>query len=117
MNAQSAGAIAVVIYNNAQGILSLDVTLPGIHIPTYGLTKSDGEALMKILNASKGANVPLVWLEVDSQQVNPTGGEVSDFSSWGLGPDLDIKPDIGAPGGLIWSTYPLAKGGYAVLSG
>jgi minor extracellular serine protease Vpr len=34
-----------------------------------------------------------------------------------MSPDLDLKPDIGAPGGLINSTYPMAKGGYATVSG
>ena len=48
---------------------------------------------------------------------NPTGSKISSFSSWGMGPDLTIKPDIGAPGGLIYSTYPLKLGGYATLSG
>ena len=42
---------------------------------------------------------------------------VSSFSSYGMSPDLDLKPDIGAPGGLINSTYPMAKGGYATVSG
>jgi minor extracellular serine protease Vpr len=32
-------------------------------------------------------------------------------------PDLSLKPDIGAPGGLIYSTFPLELGGYATLSG
>jgi hypothetical protein len=48
---------------------------------------------------------------------NPTGGKVSDFSSWGPGPELEMKPDLGAPGGLIYSTYPLDMGAYATLSG
>ena len=31
--------------------------------------------------------------------------------------DLILKPDIGAPGGLIRSTYPLEQGSYATISG
>ena len=34
-----------------------------------------------------------------------------------MSPDLALKPDIGAPGGFIRSTFPLALGGYANLSG
>ena len=45
------------------------------------------------------------------------GGLLSSFSSYGLAADLSLKPDIGAPGGLIRSTYPLALGGYATVSG
>jgi len=46
-----------------------------------------------------------------------TGGLISSFSSYGLSPDLAVKPDIGAPGGNIYSSYPLEKGGYATLGG
>ncbi|KAG0307464.1 hypothetical protein BGZ99_001436 [Dissophora globulifera] len=45
------------------------------------------------------------------------GGLVSDSSSYGLDGELRSKPDLAAPGGNILSTYPLAKGAYAVLSG
>jgi minor extracellular serine protease Vpr len=58
--------------------------------------------------------------DLDRQMVsapNPTGGLISSFSSYGLSPDLALKPDIGAPGGNIYSTYPLEGGGYATLSG
>ena len=49
--------------------------------------------------------------------VNPTGGLISSFSSYGTAATLELKPDIGAPGGLIRSTYPLEGGGYATISG
>lgn len=48
---------------------------------------------------------------------NSTGGYVSFFSSWGPTFEADFKPQFGAPGGSILSTYPTAKGSYAVLSG
>ena len=46
-----------------------------------------------------------------------TGGLISSFSSFGLTAELGLKPNIGAPGGAILSTYPLELGGTAVLSG
>lgn len=51
---------------------------------------------------------------------NPTANASSSFSSFGMSAELELKPDIGAPGGNIYSTYPLSTGdgsGYAVLSG
>lgn len=42
-------------------------------------------------------------------------GTISSYSSWGLGPDLGVKPDIAAPGGEIYSTYLIKEGGYATL--
>ncbi|KAG6061713.1 hypothetical protein E4U17_000053 [Claviceps sp. LM77 group G4] len=48
---------------------------------------------------------------------NITGGAVSPSSSWGPTWKMDFKPQIGAPGGSILSTWPVAKGSYAVNSG
>lgn len=36
--------------------------------------------------------------------INPNGGRMSTFSSWGPTPDLRIKPEVTAPGGHIYST-------------
>ncbi|KAF6809665.1 serine endopeptidase [Colletotrichum musicola] len=43
------------------------------------------------------------------------GGAPSAFTSIGAANDLQIKPDVAAPGGQILSSY--AGGGYAILSG
>jgi hypothetical protein len=40
---------------------------------------------------------------------------MSDFSSWGVAPDLSLEPDITAPGGNIYST--VTDGGYDLMSG
>ena len=59
----------------------------------------------------------MTWTNGTGTFLNPTGGLISSFSSYGLAPDLTLKPDIGAPGGLIRSTWPLESGGYATISG
>jgi len=48
---------------------------------------------------------------------NVTGGYASDFTQWGPSWEAYMKPEIGAPGGNILSTYLMKDGGYAVLSG
>ncbi|KAI1103548.1 subtilisin-like protein [Jackrogersella minutella] len=45
------------------------------------------------------------------------GGYTSRGTSWGPTQEIDVKPQMTTPGGNIVSTYPLALGGYAVLSG
>ncbi|KAI1204563.1 subtilisin-like protein [Annulohypoxylon truncatum] len=45
------------------------------------------------------------------------GGYMSFTSSWGPTQEIDVKPQFSTPGGDILSTYPLALGGYAILSG
>jgi minor extracellular serine protease Vpr len=114
-NAQNAGAAAVVLYNNVAGSLSPTVAGdPPVTIPVVMISKADGELIDSRLAAGP---VDLTWTEELKSVPNPTGGLISSFSSYGLGAELSLKPDIGAPGGSIYSTYPLEKGGYASISG
>ena len=59
----------------------------------------------------------MTWTNATGTFPNPTGGLISSFSSYGVDAELGLKPDIGAPGGLIRSTYPLEQGGFATISG
>ena len=114
MNAQDAGATAVLVYNNVAGRFSLDVIgWPYIDIPVVGISDTEGALIDG--RVAEGP-VTMTWSTpgiVDSG----AGGVISPFSSFGMAPDLSLKPDIGAPGGFIRSTYPLQHGGYAELSG
>ncbi len=113
-NAEAAGAIAVVLYNHSAGGISPLVTLnPQTAIPVVAIQKLDGEL---IHNRLLGGPVQITWQE-SVTAVNPTGGLISGFSSYGTEAELTLKPDIGAPGGLIRSTYPIEKGAYATISG
>ncbi len=114
-NAQNAGAAAVVLYNNVAGRISPTVAgTPAITIPVVAVSDTEGVA---INNAIAGGAQTLNWTASEGTFPNPTGGLISSFSSYGLSPDLALKPDIGAPGGLIRSTWPLENGGYATISG
>ncbi len=68
---------------------------------------------MEYFIRAQAAPVSMTWTDQQDSFPSPTGGLISSFSSYGLSPDLDLKPDIGAPGGNIYSSYPLEKGGYA----
>ncbi|KAI0135175.1 subtilisin-like protein [Daldinia grandis] len=46
---------------------------------------------------------------------NPFANNPDTFTQWGPSFDLDLKPDIAAPGGNIFSTY--LDGDYAIMSG
>ncbi|OFX34754.1 MAG: peptidase S8 [Armatimonadetes bacterium RBG_16_67_12] len=115
LNAQNAGASAVVLYNNVGGRFSPTVAgTPAITIPVVAISDTEGVLINDRLAAGP---VTMTWTNLTGTFVNPTGGLISSFSSYGLSPDLVVKPDIGAPGGLIRSTYPLEQGGYATISG
>jgi minor extracellular serine protease Vpr len=114
-NAQTAGAVGVVLYNNASGFLTPTVAdTPPITVPVVMITNTDGALIDSRL---AGGAVTMTWTNERTSTPNPTGGLMSGFSSYGLAADLSLKPDIGAPGGSIRSTYPLERGGYANLSG
>ncbi len=115
LNAQNAGAIGVVLYNNGAGRFSPTVAgAPPITIPVVAISDAEG---VLINNRLAAGPVDMTWTNQFGTFINPTGGLISSFSSYGLSPDLALKPDIGAPGGLIRSTYPLEAGGYATVSG
>ncbi len=116
LNAQNAGAVGAIIYNNAAGLQSITVAgTPEITIPVVSITQGAGLYLDAQL---AGGSVTITWQDGFVSQPAAGGGTTSSFSSYGLAPDLSIKPDITGPGGAIRSTYPLGFGsGYAVLGG
>ena len=116
LNAQNAGAVGVVIYNNVAGhIGSITVAgAPAITIPVVGISGVHGELIDSRL---AGGSVTMTWTDLLDTFPNPSAGLISATSSYGVSPDLQMKPNIGAPGANIFSTYPLERGGYATLSG
>jgi subtilisin family serine protease len=114
-NAEAARAVGVVLYNNAAGRFSPTVAGdPPITIPVVAISQAEGALIDARLAAGP---VDLTWTDQTGSFADPNGGLVSSFSSYGLSPDLALKPDVAAPGGNIYSTYPLEKGGYATLGG
>ncbi|MGQ3094168.1 MAG: S8 family serine peptidase [Roseateles sp.] len=114
-NAQAAGAAAVVLYNNAAGALNASAAgTPAITIPVVGITAAQGAALDASIAAGP---TTLSWTATGVSYPFGTGGLISGFSSFGLAADLSFKPDLGGPGGGIFSSYPLESGGTATLSG
>ena len=115
------GATGVVVYNNIPG--DAPIIMAGLEPrdDAFALMISfaDGEAIREALAA--GQDVSLEFSGELLLTDNPTGGQLSSFSAYGLSPDLTLKPDIGAPGGAIYSTVPLTEdqpvSNYGVLSG
>lgn len=107
-NAKAAGAKAVIIYDNVEGDL-VNMATDG-SIPAVFISKADGEAMLAA--ADKKVSFSKRYL---SQFQDAYSGKMSDFSSWGVTPDLKLKPEITAPGGNIYSTLP--GGLYGSMSG
>ncbi|MGY3715162.1 cell wall-binding repeat-containing protein [Sutcliffiella cohnii] len=111
-NAQDAGAAGVIVYNHSEGYVNM-ASDPAIRIPQLFMLKVDGDTLKAQLDA--GVSVSLAFTGEETTAPNPTAGKMSAFTSWGVTPNLDFKPEITAPGGNIYST--LQKDAYGVMSG
>lgn len=107
-NAKAAGAKAVIIYDNVEGDL-VNMSTDG-NIPAVFISKADGEAMLAA--SDKHVSFGKSYL---AQFQDAYSGKMSDFSSWGVTPDLKLKPEITAPGGNIYSTLP--GGLYGSMSG
>lgn len=115
VNAVAAGAAGVVLANNAPGIISPTVEgTPPIAVPVVMITQEDGIKLHGLLAQR---SVTLNWTDQTVVVPNSQVGLVSEFSSYGMAANLSLKPDVTAPGGNIWSTYPLELNGYSNQSG
>lgn len=113
VNAQAAGAIACIVYNNESGEFGMDLTDCAATIPCVSVMMEDGEYLIAQLenNPDFTISFPKDLTPLPSQ----FAGQISDFSSWGVAPDLSLEPDITAPGGNIYST--VNDGEYGLMSG
>ncbi|HEM5423373.1 TPA: S8 family serine peptidase [Streptococcus suis] len=97
-NATAAGAVGVVIFNSRPGEANVSMQLDdtAIAIPSVFIPLEFGEAL--VANSYK-----IAFNNETDIRPNPEAGLLSDFSSWGLSADGELKPDLAAPGGAIYA--------------
>jgi lactocepin len=112
LNAQKAGAVGVIIYNNADGYVNM-ASDAAITIPQLFLLKSDGDTIEAAIKAGKAVKISFNGDQTKAS--NPSANKMSAFTSWGVTPNLDFKPEITAPGGQILST--LNNDQYGMMSG
>jgi len=119
INAQRAGAIGVVLYNSVAGAFSPTVApvptgAAAVTIPVAGITLAAGTSIFTGL----GANHTLTWTDQVLETPLATAGLISDLSSFGTDAELGLKPDLGGPGGQIYSTWPHQQfGGHNTIGG
>ncbi len=91
--AQEKGAAGIIIYNNVSGDIKMNVGDTTIAVAS--IRQDDGEML-----AAAGTG------KLSIKRSQTSGPFMSDFSSWGPTPDLQLKPEITAHGGSIYSSVP-----------
>lgn len=100
-NAENAGASAVIIWNNVDGVISAYLGEGIDNIPAFTMSKEDGESLKDQLTEV----TKLTFNEISEGKTE--GDKLADFSSRGpASKSYDIKPEITAPGVDIFSTVP-----------
>lgn len=99
-NAEAAGAVCAIVYNNTTGNINMVVNEGGT-IPFIFIGQDAGLAIIDSID--NGDNMMYFSDDVAVVAI-PGGGEPSEFSSWGTTPTLAIKPEITAPGGQIYSS-------------
>lgn len=109
-NATTAGAAGVIVFNNLPDETNVSMALDetAIAIPSIFIPMKFGEALAA--NSYK-----IVFNNETDIQPNPKAGLLSDFSSWGLSADGELKPDLAAPGGAIYAA--INDNDYASMQG
>ncbi|KAF9139991.1 hypothetical protein BGX30_007173 [Mortierella sp. GBA39] len=117
-NAALANASGVILMDNVPST-GFAADTEGATIKVQTITLDDGEYLLKMIQQLKKEKegIKLLAGKGPKQVSNPNGGFLSVFSSMGPDSELNSKPDIAAPGGQIWSTFPIKLGSYASLSG
>lgn len=126
MNAVDYGAIGTIIYNNTDGMIYMDLSSYEYGEPCVSIRQADGAFLKE--NAEEcvsddGGVYYLGTMEIAEgygvQVYYSDHYTMSDFSSWGVPGSLEMKPEITAPGGSIYSVDGSVAGGqaYEVMSG
>ena len=98
----------VLVYNNVSVGSLIIMNLTTQDVPAAFISQADGQAMLAAADHH---------LTIAEGQVLPqsTTYEASEFSSWGVTPDLRLKPEIAAPGGNVFSAIP--NGAYEQTSG
>lgn len=112
-NAAAVGFDACIVYDNTEGDL-LNMVDGGV-IPNVYISKASGEAMLEAAGADRRGVLYLKSADETETVPSSLAGQMSDFSSWGVTPDLQLNPEVTAPGGNIYST--LTNGHYGMMSG
>ena len=106
--AAAKGAIAIVIYNNADGELA-GVNAYAATIPVLGISKANGETLKSLIGSDASGAISAKLIAVRPSQALFMG-DIAGFSNWGPVRGLgQVKPDVSAPGVQVLAACPPAS--------
>jgi len=114
-NVAAKGAIGMLLYNNDEENPDqlIGMAIDHYEIPAVSISYTNGHIILANLENDNTVKIPDGLTYVD----NENAWLMSDFSSWGCTPNLELKPSITAPGGMIYSSVNGDSDAYEVYSG
>ncbi|HVV97415.1 MAG TPA: S8 family serine peptidase [Rhodanobacteraceae bacterium] len=110
-NAEAAGALVAIIYNNAAGVINMATGAAAL--PAYSILQTDGQALVTFIDGNDPTPTT-----VDFSPAHVQGDVIAGFSDRGPNVFPSItKPDITGPGVNIYAAVDAASNSYAYMSG
>ncbi|KAL0092230.1 secreted subtilisin-like serine protease [Phycomyces blakesleeanus] len=121
-NARHAGAQVVLFYTGTTGTTNFEV-LKEATLPVAFINLSDGKQVFDAISHENSRlffhrsyaqfTKLMVALPADKSSVD----QIASFSSLGPTNELQLKPELTAVGGNVFSTMPIYKNGYGFMSG
>ncbi|XRG77754.1 S8 family serine peptidase [Rossellomorea sp. GAMAL-10_SWC] len=112
--AEANGAAGVIVRGHVSHGDYVSMALTNPKIPYVSIGISEGNTLEEKIKAAGGTG-KVTFTGDHKTVVNNAAGRMSTSTSWGVTPSLELKPEITAPGGQIYST--LNDGKYGTMSG
>ena len=113
-NAIANGFIGTIVYNNTEGTILMNMSGYLYDAPAVSITLADALTIKANATAADGYYKGTLYIsdQVGNSKVTDDY-TISSFSSWGVSGALEMKPEIVAPGGNIYSVNGMDPSGTA----
>ncbi|KAJ1974955.1 hypothetical protein H4R33_006727, partial [Dimargaris cristalligena] len=115
LNVQNAGGILMVVYQSDSSDPSTVAYDRPLYLPAVAIYRADAVYLINKINVAVIVTVSAGADSVIFDSFTPRAP--SAFSSWGPGPESDVKPELLGPGSNIYAPFPVQFGSYGIVSG